>query len=136
VNCRLGNDFQMKEMAEMSQRICCYYKISNGFLLQENGNYHRFFNPPTDVQLNCLKNNFKIYIKIDIKTAPTCFAVITTIRERITRSCCFNINFNVSFKIVFKTIQLCISWWIKKTLIVSICCTVCMWKKHWEFFIK
>jgi hypothetical protein len=37
---------------------------------------------PTDAQLNCLKNNFKIYIKIDMKTAPTCFGVITIIRER------------------------------------------------------
>jgi len=27
---------------------------------------------PTDAQLNCLKNIFKIYIKPDIKTAPTC----------------------------------------------------------------
>jgi hypothetical protein len=37
-----------------------------------------FFYSPTDVHLNCLKNNFKIYIKIDIKTAPTCFGVITS----------------------------------------------------------
>jgi hypothetical protein len=29
----------------------------------------------TDAHVNCLKNNFKIYIKIDIKTAPTCFGV-------------------------------------------------------------
>jgi len=29
----------MKETAEMSQRICYYYKISNGFLLQDNGDY-------------------------------------------------------------------------------------------------
>jgi hypothetical protein len=28
-----------------------------------------FFYLPTDAQVNCLKNNFKIYIKIDIKTA-------------------------------------------------------------------
>jgi hypothetical protein len=38
---------------------------------------------PNDVQLNCLKNYFKIYIK----TAPTCFGVITIIRERTVRSC-------------------------------------------------
>jgi hypothetical protein len=38
---------------------------------------------PTDAQLNCLKNNFKIYIKIDIKIVPTCFGAITIIRERI-----------------------------------------------------
>jgi hypothetical protein len=46
-----------------------------------------FFYLPTDAQLSCLKNSFKIYIKIDIKTAPTCFGVITIIRERIIRSC-------------------------------------------------
>jgi hypothetical protein len=33
----------------------------------------KVFYSPTDAPLNCLKNNFKIYIKIDIKTAPTCF---------------------------------------------------------------
>jgi hypothetical protein len=27
--------------------------------------------------VNCLKNDFKIYIKIDIKTAPTCFGAVT-----------------------------------------------------------
>jgi hypothetical protein len=27
--------------------------------------------------VNCLKNNFKIYIKIDIKTAPACFGAVT-----------------------------------------------------------
>jgi hypothetical protein len=43
----------------------------------------KFFYSPTDAQVNCLKNNFKIYIKIDIKTAPTCFGAITIIRERI-----------------------------------------------------
>jgi hypothetical protein len=44
--------------------------------------------PPTDAQVNCLKNNFKIYIKIDIKVAPTCFgAIIIIIRERTIRAC-------------------------------------------------
>ena len=33
---------------------------------------------PTDAQGNCLKTSIKIYIK----TAPTCFGVITIIRER------------------------------------------------------
>jgi hypothetical protein len=42
---------------------------------------------PTDAQLNCLKNNFKIYIKMDIKTAPTCFGEITIIRVLTMRSC-------------------------------------------------
>jgi hypothetical protein len=58
--------------------------------------------------------------------------VITIIREHAsalpddrdhTETCwrCFNVNFNVNFKIVFKTILLCVSWWIKETLIVSRC---------------
>jgi len=33
---------------------------------------------PTDAQENCFKRSVKIYIK----TAPTCFGVITIIRER------------------------------------------------------
>jgi hypothetical protein len=32
---------------------------------------------PTDAQVNCLKNNLKIYIKIDIKTAPAYFGAVT-----------------------------------------------------------
>jgi hypothetical protein len=37
----------------------------------------KVFYTPTDAQVNCLKNNFTIYIKIDIKTAPTCFSAVT-----------------------------------------------------------
>jgi hypothetical protein len=37
----------------------------------------KIFNSPTDEQVNFLKNNFKIHIKIDIKTAPTCFGTVT-----------------------------------------------------------
>jgi hypothetical protein len=36
-----------------------------------------FFYSPTDAQANCLKNNFKVYIKIYIKTAPTYFGAVT-----------------------------------------------------------
>jgi hypothetical protein len=43
----------------------------------------KVFYLPTDAQVNSLKNNFKICIKIDIKTAPTRFGAITIIRERI-----------------------------------------------------
>jgi hypothetical protein len=39
----------------------------------------RVFYLPTDAQESCFKKN----IKIDIKTAPTCFGAITIIRERI-----------------------------------------------------
>ena len=34
-----------------------------------------FIYSPTDALVRCLKNNTKIYIKIYIKTAPTCFGV-------------------------------------------------------------
>jgi hypothetical protein len=37
----------------------------------------KVFYSPTDAQVNCLKNNFKICIKIDNKTAPTCFGAVT-----------------------------------------------------------
>jgi len=37
----------------------------------------KFFYSPTDAQANCLKNNIKIYVKIYIKTAPTCFGAVT-----------------------------------------------------------
>ena len=33
----------------------------------------QFFYSPTDAQVNCSKNNIKIYIK----TAPTCFGAVT-----------------------------------------------------------
>jgi hypothetical protein len=39
--------------------------------------YESFFYSPTDAQVNCLKNSFKIYIKIDIKRAPTFFSAVT-----------------------------------------------------------
>jgi hypothetical protein len=35
------------------------------------------FFSPSDAQLDFLKNNFKIYIKIDNKTAPTYFSAVT-----------------------------------------------------------
>ena len=37
----------------------------------------KFFYSPTDAQVNCLENSFKIYSKIDIKTAVTCFGAVT-----------------------------------------------------------
>jgi hypothetical protein len=46
----------------------------------------KVFYLPIDAQINCLKNNFKICIKMDIKRAPTCFGVIAIIRERIIRA--------------------------------------------------
>jgi hypothetical protein len=79
------------------------------------------FYSSTDAKLNCLKNNFEIYVKIDIKTTPTCFGAITIIREYIfralassnnalpddgdcTETCrsCFNVDFNVNFNFFFK----------------------------------
>jgi hypothetical protein len=51
------------------------------------GDFIKVFYPPTDAQVNRLKNNFKIYIKIDIKTAPTCFGAINAIGQRIIGAC-------------------------------------------------
>jgi len=43
----------------------------------------KVFYLPTDAQENCFKRNIKIYIK----TAPTCFGLITIIRERTIWAC-------------------------------------------------
>jgi len=37
----------------------------------------KVFYSRTDVQVKSLENNFKIYIKSNIKTAPICFGVVT-----------------------------------------------------------
>ena len=37
----------------------------------------KIFYSPTDAQVNCLKKHPKIYIKIGIKIAPTCFGAVT-----------------------------------------------------------
>ena len=37
----------------------------------------KVFYSPNDAQVKCLKNNFKICIKIDIKTSPTYFGAVT-----------------------------------------------------------
>jgi hypothetical protein len=56
-------------------------KLSNNFPHTHTVLQHldiiKDFSSSTDAQVNCLKNNFKIHIKIDIKTAPTCFDAIT-----------------------------------------------------------
>jgi len=39
--------------------------------------HQSFFYSPTDTQVNCLKNNFKIDIQTNIKTSPICFGVDT-----------------------------------------------------------
>jgi hypothetical protein len=52
------------------QKTLCFSYSDNLFNV-------KVFYSPTDAQVNCLKNNFKIYIKIDIKTAPTYFGAVT-----------------------------------------------------------
>jgi hypothetical protein len=37
----------------------------------------KVFPPPTDAQVDCLKDSFKMYFTIYIKTAPTCFGAGT-----------------------------------------------------------
>jgi hypothetical protein len=61
----------------------------NSVLMKIYINVKVLFYSPTDAKVNCLKNNLKIYIKVYVKTAPTCFGAITIIREptiRIVRS--------------------------------------------------
>jgi len=45
--------------------------------------YHQSFLLPTDAQENCFKKSIKIYMK----TAPTCFGVITIIWELTMWAC-------------------------------------------------
>jgi hypothetical protein len=45
--------------------------------LKYNFTSTKFCFSPTDAQVKCLKNNFKIYIKIGIKTAPKCLGAGT-----------------------------------------------------------
>ena len=42
-----------------------------------SGSVSKSLYSPTDALVNYLKNNFKIYNKIDIKTALTCFGAVT-----------------------------------------------------------
>jgi predicted NAD-dependent protein-ADP-ribosyltransferase YbiA (DUF1768 family) len=53
--------------------------LARQFLVMVSMNETRyiFFYSPTDTQVNCFKNKFKIYIKIDIKRAPTYFGAVT-----------------------------------------------------------
>ena len=48
-----------------------------GCILGVNKSTTKVFYSSTDTQVNFLKNNFKMYIKIDIKTTPTCFGAVT-----------------------------------------------------------
>jgi len=43
------------------------------FIKQKHVDYVKVFYSPTGAQVNCLKNNIKIYIK----TTPTCFGAVT-----------------------------------------------------------
>jgi hypothetical protein len=68
------------------------------------------FYSPTDAQVNCLKNNIKIYIK----TAPTCFGAVTpssgSVLFVLAEVTVVKIVKIANFNIVFKTVHLCISW--------------------------
>jgi hypothetical protein len=74
----------VKHDGEEKMRLAC--RMTKVRIQTQTYNIKVFYSP-TDAQVNCLKSNFKIYIKIYIKTVPTCFGAITIIRERIVRSC-------------------------------------------------
>jgi hypothetical protein len=42
-----------------------------------DGILSKFLYSQTDAQVNCLKKDSKIYVKINFKTAPTCFGAVT-----------------------------------------------------------
>ena len=91
----LTDSIERKASAEVDWNL----QRSSQDMMEPKVEYHIFFTYissililskfylPTDAQLNCLKINFKIHSKIYIKTDPTCFGVITIIRERTIRSC-------------------------------------------------
>ena len=51
--------------------------------------HQSFIYSPTDALVSCLKNNIKIYIKIYIKTAPTCYGVTVTPSSGIALICAY-----------------------------------------------
>jgi hypothetical protein len=53
------------------------HELSSYVTLKTNKIYQSFIYSPTDALVSCLKNNIKIYTKICIKTAPTCFGAVT-----------------------------------------------------------
>jgi len=59
----------------------------------------KFFLLPTDARENCFQRRIKIYIKI--KIAPTCFGVITIMRERTVWAC---YSYNVKKKLVLTNV--------------------------------
>jgi len=88
-------------------------RLENHFSPETDNVVKRFFYSPTDAQVNCLKNNFRFYIKINIKIAPTCFGAVTPSSGSALFVLAKASTNNNNFKIVFKTIHLCISWWTK-----------------------
>jgi len=87
--------------------------------------YESFFHSPTDAQANCLKNNFKIlkfYIKIYIKTAPTCFGAVTP----SSGSALYELAKVTVVKIVNQNISVCgnVAVYISGSLLVCVRCTV------------
>jgi len=56
----------------------CFGGIKSFYFEYENKKTcQRFIYSPNDAQVNCFKNNIKVYIKINIETAPTYFGAVT-----------------------------------------------------------
>ena len=81
----IGNYVRMFVLYTHVVYVWIYYDSWNKHYILDNLSFHihtvhldiiRVF-CSTDAQVNCLKNNFKIHIKTDIKTAPTCFGAVT-----------------------------------------------------------
>jgi riboflavin transporter FmnP len=82
----------------------------------------KVFHSPTDAQVNCLKNSFKIYMKIDIKTAPTCFGAVTP----SSRSALLVLAEVTFVKIANQNTSVCgdVAAYISGSLLVCVRCTV------------
>jgi hypothetical protein len=65
--CRMSLAFHSTGVQQCPVLISFIVRVIS-FILQAEDN-ESFFHSPDDPQVNCLKNNFKIYIKINIKTA-------------------------------------------------------------------
>jgi hypothetical protein len=77
-------NFVQKNSLDLKLEVC--NKSKHKFALsKEERRLSKFFYSPTDKQVNCLKNNFKIDIKIDTKTAPTYFGATYTHQQGPTK---------------------------------------------------
>ena len=70
----MGTNFQTGAPLSLTEILCSLYR---SYSKPNNFQIINVFYSTTDEQVKRLKNNFKIYIKIDIQTATTGFGAVT-----------------------------------------------------------